>query len=486
MALLETVRAERLSKIDRLKDAGMEAYPARTSRTHTIDQFLENHKTLLENSEQVILAGRVMSIREHGGSLFIDIFDGTVKAQIYFQKENLAENAFEQFLLLVDTGDIIEVGGVAFATKRGVPSLLGTTWRMLAKSLLPVPDQWFGIKDEDERFRKRYLDILLTKDLADRIRRRSVFWNAFRQFLLDRDFVEVETPVLETTTGGADARPFVTHHNALDMDVYLRISAGELWQKRLMVAGLSKTFEIGRIFRNEGMSHEHAQDYTQMEFYWAYADYLMGMQLVEDLFKHVALETFGTLKFSIGAFEVDLGAPWERYDYTQTIKKYTDVDIQTASLEAIEMKLHELGVKFSTEGWNKSRAIDTLWKYCRRQIGGPGFLVGVPKELSPLAKSDPTHPEVTERFQPIIAGSELGNGYSELNDPIDQAERFAEQAKLRQAGDEEAQMFDHEFVEALEYGMPPVVGFGMSERLFSFLEGVSIREGQIFPLMRPR
>ncbi len=486
MALIETVRAERLAKIKRLKEAGMEAYPASTRRTHTVDQFLENHATLLKNSEEVVLAGRVMSIREHGGSLFIDIFDGTVKAQVYFQKENLAENVFEQFVLLVDTGDIIEAGGVAFTTKRGMPSLLGNSWRMLAKSLRPIPDEWFGIKDEDERFRKRYLDILLTKDLADRIRRRSVFWNTFRQFLLERDFIEVETPVLETTTGGADARPFVTHHNALDMDVYLRISAGELWQKRLMVAGLPKVFEIGRIFRNEGMSAEHAQDYTQLEFYWAYADYRMGMEFVEELYKEVALKTFGTLKFKIGAFDVDLGASWERYDYTQTIKKYTGVDIEIADLNSIEAKLQELGVTFSTEGWNKSRAIDTLWKYCRKQIAGPGFLVGIPKTLSPLAKSDPKHTNLTERFQPIIAGSEVGNGYSELNDPVDQAERFAEQAKLREGGDEEAQMFDHDFVEALEYGMPPVVGFGVSERLFSFLEGVSIREAQIFPLLRPR
>lgn len=485
MALLETVHTDRLAKIERLKKAGMEAYPARTGRTHTVDQFLESHEILEKNSEQVVLAGRILSIREHGGSLFVDIFDET-KGQCFVQREKLGESLYDLFTGTVDMGDIVEFSGMAFTTKRGMPSLDVTGWRMLAKSLRPLPDEWFGIKDEDERFRKRYLDILLTKDLAARIRRRSVFWNSFRQFFLEREFVEVETPVLETTTGGADARPFVTHHNALDIDVYLRISAGELWQKRLMVAGLPKVFEIGRIFRNEGMSAEHAQDYTQLEFYWAYADYLKGMELVEELYKHVALETFGTLKFTIGEFEIDLGAPWERFDYTQTIQKYTNIDIQTADLKTIEEKLRELGVKCSTEGWNTSRATDTLWKHCRRQIKGPGFLIGVPKAISPLSKSDPDHPEITERFQPIIAGSELGNGYSELNDPVDQAERFAEQMKLREAGDVEAQMYDHDFVEALEYGMPPVVGFGVSERLLSFLEGVSIREAQIFPLMRPR
>src|SRR3989344_3683776 len=312
MALIETVRAERLKKIERIKEVGMEAYPSRTARTHTVNQFLDNHETLLKNSEEVILAGRVMSIREHGGSLFVDIFDGTVKAQIYFQKENLEEKLFDQFILLVDTGDIIEVGGVAFTTKRGMPSLLGNSWRMLAKSLAPVPDQWFGIKDEDERFRKRYLDILLTKDLADRIRRRSVFWNSFRQFLLDRDFVEVETPVFETTTGGADARPFKTHHNALDLDVYLRISAGELWQKRLMVAGLPKVFEIGRIFRNEGMSAEHLQDYTQVEFYEAFQDYEHGMEMVTDLYRTIADKVYGTREFKVKGFNIDLRTEWEK------------------------------------------------------------------------------------------------------------------------------------------------------------------------------
>jgi lysyl-tRNA synthetase, class II len=485
MALLETVREDRLAKIERLEEAGMESYPARTIRTHTVEQFLENHSTLEKNFEGVMLAGRVLSIREHGGAMFVDLFDGS-KGQCYVQKDKLGDESYQLFIDTVDAGDIIEVAGMAYTTKRGVPSIDLSGWRMLAKSLRPLPDEWYGIKDEDERFRKRYLDILLTKELADRIKRRSIFWNTARQFFLERDFVEVETPVLETTTGGADARPFNTHHNALDIDVYLRISAGELWQKRLMVAGLPKVFEIGRIFRNEGMSAEHLQDYTQLEFYQAYADYTHGMELVEDLYKRLAMETYGTLKFTIGRFEVDLGAPWERYDYTETIKKYTAVDIATADLRTIEDKLTELDVKFSTDGWNLSRAIDTLWKYCRKQIGGPGFLVGVPKSLSPLAKSVPDHPEITERFQPIIAGSEMGNGYSELNDPVDQAERFAEQTKLREGGDEEAQMFDHEFVEALEYGMPPVVGFGVSERLFSFLEGVSVREAQIFPLLRPR
>lgn len=304
--------------------------------------------------------------------------------------------------------------------------------------------------------------------------------------MIERGFLEVETPILEVTTGGADAKPFITHHNALDLDVYLRISNGELWQKRLMAAGFEKTFEIGRQFRNEGMDSEHLQDYTQMEFYWAYADYEMGMKLVEEMYRHIAQKVFGTLSFKIKNFDIDLGKKWERYDYTETIKKYTDIDISKASLSEIEDRLQKLKVVYDKKGFNKTRATDNLWKYCRKNIAGPGFLINIPVDVSPLAKRNENNPKTVQRFQPIIAGSEVGNGYSELNDPIDQMERFMEQAKLREGGDEEAQMADGEFVEALEYGMPPTCGFGVSERLFSFLMDKPIRECQIFPLMRPK
>jgi lysyl-tRNA synthetase, class II len=316
--------------------------------------------------------------------------------------------------------------------------------------------------------------------------KRARFWQATRTFLLDRGFIEVETPVLETMAGGADAKPFATHHNALDIDVYLRISMGELWQKKLMVAGLEKTFEIGRQFRNEGMDAEHLQDYTQMEFYWAYADYKMGMELTEEMYKYIAQKTFGTLKFKIKSFDVDLSEKWEIYDYRDTVKKMTGVDVLTASEKEIVAKLDELKVDYDKKGFNITRAIDNLWKYCRKQIAGPGFLVGTPITVSPLAKRDENNGEIAQRFQIIIAGSEIGNGYSELNNPIDQDDRFKEQQKLKEAGDEEAQDHDHDFVEALEYGMPPTCGFGFSERLFSFLMDKPVRECQIFPLMRPR
>ncbi|MCX6759868.1 MAG: lysine--tRNA ligase, partial [Candidatus Nealsonbacteria bacterium] len=285
---------------------------------------------------------------------------------------------------------------------------------------------------------------------------------------------------------GADARPFITHHNALNMDVYLRISMGELWQKRLMVAGFEKTFEIGRQFRNEGMDSEHLQDYTQMEFYWAYADYKEGMELAEEMYKYVAKKTFGTLKFKIRGFNVDLSKKWEKYDFQTIISKYTKVDIFNANLAEIEKALIKLGVNYDKKGFNITRAIDNLWKYCRKNISGPGFLINVPAIIEPLAKRMEKNPKLVQRFQVILAGSENGKGYSELNDPIDQAYRLAEQQKLRDAGDLEAQRYDKDFVEALEYGMPPTCGFGVSERLFSFLMDKPSRDCQIFPLVRPK
>ncbi len=483
---IETLRAERAAKIEKLKAAGMDPYPPRTNRTHTVDAFLANHAVLETEKAEVTIAGRVMSIREHGGSLFVDVNDGTAKAQLYVREDVLGSDAFTFFRSVVDVGDIIEARGMAFTTKRGMPSLDATGWRMLAKSVQQIPDSWYGLKDEDERYRKRYLDILLSTDVTERIKRRSKFWQAIRSFMLARGYLEVETPVLETTTGGADARPFETHHNALDIPVYLRISAGELWQKRLMVAGLPKVFEIGRIFRNEGMSAEHLQDYTQMESYEAYMDYRAGMNMIKDLYRHIADEVYGTRVFIIRDFTVDLDKEWELYDYCELIQKAYGIDPLQTNAEQVKKVLVERGIAHDEEGFNLERGIDLLWKQLRKAISGPGFLTRVPVYLEPLAKRDPADPRVVERFQVILAGSEMGKGFSELNDPMDQAERFAHQQALREKGDDEAQMADATYVEALEFGMPPTFGFGVSERLFSFLEGVSVREAQIFPLMRQR
>jgi lysyl-tRNA synthetase class 2 len=478
--------AARLKRLEELKKRGINPYPSKPSKpaTHTIAQSVVLYDKLKDKT--ITLQGRIRSLRLHGGSCFGDIADESGKIQIYFKKDEIGEKSYKNLRDLIDVGDFLSVTGSLSKTHKGEKTLVVHGWELLSKSLRPLPDKWYGFKNEDERFRKRYLDIMFNPEVREIVEKKAKFWNAVRQFFINKGFLEVETPVLENTTGGADAKPFITHHNALDLDVYLRISMGELWQKRLMVAGYEKTFEIGRQFRNEGMDAEHLQDYTQMEFYWAYADYEMGMELVEEMFKYVAQETFGKLKFKVHGFDVDLGKKWERYDYRETVKKFTGIDILDANLSKIESKLKELDVEYDKEGFNITRGIDNLWKYCRKQIGGPGFLINEPLSVSPLAKKQDDDSNIVQRFHSIIAGSELGNGYSELNDPEDQAERFKEQAKLREAGDQEAQMNDLEFVEALEYGMPPTCGFGMSERVFSFLMDRSARECQIFPLMRPK
>jgi lysyl-tRNA synthetase class 2 len=294
----------------------------------------------------------------------------------------------------------------------------------------------------------------------------------------------VETPTIEITTGGAEARPFKTHHNDFDIDVYMRISVGELWQKRLLAAGFPRVFEIGRVYRNEGSSPEHTQEFTNLEFYCGYMDYRQGMDFTERMIKEVAKETFGTLEFETHGHKIDLSKKWERIAYVDTIKKMLDIDVLDASEKEMIKKLDELGVKY--EGTNKERLTDSLWKHCRKQIVGPAWLIDVPKLVSPLSKTKPENPLLTERVQLLLAGAEMTNGFSELNDTIDQNERFEVQKKLIEKGDEEAMMPDDEFVEMLEHGMPPAFGFAYGERLFAFLVDKPLRETQLFPLMRPR
>lgn len=486
MPTIEELRKTRIEKLKKLQAAGILAYPAKTGRTHSVAEALKNFTKLSKSKKRVILAGRIMAQRGHGGATFLDINDGSEKIQVIIKQDKIGEKGYKFFLDVFDIADFVEIKGILFTTQRGEKTIEAEDYKMLSKALLPLPEKWHGLQDTEEKLRKRYLDIIFNPEVKEMIKKRSIFWSSMREFLIEKGFLEVETPALETVPGGADARPFATHHNALNMNVFLRISVGELWQKKLMVAGLEKTFEIGRIFRNEGMDSEHLQDYTAMEFYWAYADHEQGMEFVEEMYKYVAKKTFGTLKFKIRDFEVDLGKKWEKYDYQSTIAKYTGVNIEEASLSEIEKALTKLGITYDKKGFNITRAIDSLWKHCRKNISGPGFLINVPIIMEPLAKRIERHPKLVQRFQVILAGSENGKGYSELNDPIDQAERFIEQQKLREKGDEEAQRFDKDFVEALEHGMPPTCGFGVSERLFSFLMDKPSRDCQIFPLMKPK
>ncbi len=498
MASLEEIRAARLHKLELLKKAGMEAYPSKVPRTFCLEDARKSFEKYAKSGEEVSVTGRIMAIRGQGAILFVVLDDGKGKFQAVFKKDafeavggegNLQGlGLFKLFGDAADIGDFISVTGTFFKTERGEESILAKSWTMASKSLQPLPEKWHGIQDADERFRKRYLDFIMNPELRDIFVKKAKFWDVTRTFLRDRGFLEVETPTLEVTTGGAEATPFKTHHNDFDLPVYLRISVGELWQKRLMAAGFQKTFEIGRVYRNEGSSPEHAQEFTNMEFYWAYADYEDGMKLITELYRTIAKEVFGTTKFTTGDFTFDLADEWTRIDYVKEIEKQTGVDILTASEKDMKKKLDALKVKY--DGDNRERLTDTLWKYCRKNIAGPAFLINHPILVAPLAKEVKDEKgklqAIVQMFQPIIAGSEVGRGYSELNDPIDQAARFAAQEKLLKAGDSEAMMSDNEFVEMLEHAMPPACGWGHGERLFAILTGKTLRETQLFPLMKPR
>jgi lysyl-tRNA synthetase class 2 len=473
-------RSVRIQKLHDLQAENINAYPSSTERNTTLGKALQ-----VKEGTELVCAGRIMMKREIGKLTFVQLEDESARMQMVFKQDNLNKENYKRFIKKIDIGDIIEVVGERFVTKTGENSILVQNWKLLSKSLLPLPDKFHGLQDEEMRFRKRYLDLIMNPEIRELFIRKSKFWASMREFLVNEGFLEVETPVLESATGGAEANPFATHHNALDIDVYLRISMGELWQKRLMVGGFEKTFEIGRQFRNEGMSREHLQDYTQMEFYWAYKNYENNMEMVERMVKYVAEKTWGTLKFNLKNYgEIDLGAKWEKLDYTQAILNKLNINVLEASEDDLRIKLEELKVKYEPNA-QKGRLIDLVWKQIRKQYKGPVFLINHPVVVSPLAKRRENNPELTERFQIIVAGSELGNGYSELNDPIDQAERFKKQLEMRESGDEEAHMYDADFVEALEHGMPPTTGFGMSERFFAFFEDKPVRDCVLFPLMKP-
>ncbi len=481
MSSNDELREERLKKIELLRAAGMESYPVTSNQTMTASVFLDSFDTAGAQT----LTGRILSTRAQGGIIFATLFDGTARLQLVLLKTEMDEGLFTLFRDTIDQGDFVECTGSPYVTKRGERSLKVDGWHMLAKSLAPLPSEWYGVKDEELKLRERYLDILLNPEVRAMFERRSKFWQSIRFFLLLRGFIEIETPILENSPGGADARPFITHHHALDIDVYLRISAGELWQKRLLVAGFPKVFEIGRVFRNEGQSREHLQDYTAMEFYEAYSDMEKGMTLLTELYRYIVTEVYGRSVFTINGHEVDFSRAWETIDYSTVIKDRFGIDPLTVTEEEAIATAQNAGISF-TETPNKARAIDLLWKQIRKTISGPVFLTGIPVFLEPLAKRSPNNPNTVERAQIVLAGSEMGKGFSELNDPQDQRARFEAQQALRDAGDDEAQRLDEDYIRAMEYGMPPAFGFGVSERLFAFLEDKPIHETQLFPLLRPK
>lgn len=489
MASLSELRSERLKKVAELRSLGINPYPSVSGRTGSIGPIVSGYDH--HEGKTYTLAGRLLSLRAHGALLFADLSDESGTIQLYVKEENLASTdpatgnlGFDK-LYLLDMGDIVEAEGTITKTKRGEISLEARSVRILSKSIRPLPDKHEGLKDPELIFRKRYLDLATNADRRELFLRKAKFWDANREFMKSKGFLEVQTPILELVPGGADARPFKTHHNALDQDFFLRISP-ELYLKRLIGGGFEKVYVLGPNFRNEGIDDEHLQEFYAIEWYWAYANYRDNMELVKECYQYIAKEVYGKTTFTRGEHSFDLGGTWEEIDYGETIKKEFGVDIFTATEDELENVLKKHKVDLGHGAINRPRLVDNIWKLIRKKIAGPAFLVNEPKFMSPLAKSRADDPELTERFHVILAGSELGNGYSELNDPVDQLDRFKDQQALREKGDDESQMLDIDYVEMLEYAMPPVSGYAHSERLFDFLENVTAREGTLFPQMREK
>lgn len=483
---LEDIIANRRNKLENIKQAGVDPYPSACQRSHSNQQALDNFDSL--QNQPLTLVGRIRSWRDMGKITFVHIEDGTGKIQVLFKSAELEHGNQNQnydfFVKNFDIGDFLQVTGTLFITKTGEKTLQAQNYKLLSKSLLPLPSEHYGLQNEETRLRQRYLDLLLNPQNKELFVKKTAFWEHMRHFLVQKGFLELEMPILEAIPGGAEAEPFITHHNALDRDFYLRISL-ELPLKKMLVAGFEKVFEIGRIFRNEGIDTEHLQDYTQMEFYWAYGDFEKLMDFLEEMYQYVIEKTFGSLQITSRGISCDWSGKWQRVNYVKLFEKHTGLDLKTASDRELKQYLDQKKIAYE-ENCHRGKLIDTIFKQVRiaLPLDKPIFLVDQPIELEPLAKKNPEDPKLVQRLQIIAYGTELGKGFGELNDPVDQRERFEEQMQRREAGDKEAQMIDEDYVEAMEYGMPPAAGFGVSQRLFAFLADKPIRETVVFPPMK--
>lgn len=482
ISMLNEIKQVKLEKLEKLKKAGIDPYPEKTDRSISNKKTVEKFDELQE--KEIVVAGRVKSLRPMGGSAFCHIEDESGKIQLFLNEKNLGDEKYKLFTDVVELGDFVEAKGKLFKTKTEEKTVEVTGWKMLSKSLAPVPTEYYGVRDTEELLRRRYLDLMMNPETRELFRKKNIFWQTARNFLVKNGFLEVQTPVLENIPGGAEAEPFTTHHNALDRDYFMRISL-ELPLKRLLVGGYEKVFEIGRVFRNEGVDREHLQEYDEMEFYAAYWDMKAGMKFIEKLYKEIVKNVCGGMESEYEDQNIDWGGKWETKDYFELFKREAGIDLdKDISTEELQKKADELGIKYD-KNYGKGRMIDTIYKKTvRPKLIQPCFLVGHPIEVSPLSKRDPKDPKRVLRVQIVAGGAELCNAFAELNDPLDQRARFEDQMKLRAAGDKEAQMLDEDFVEALEYGMPPAFGFGFSERFFAFLLNKSVRETVIFPPMR--
>lgn len=487
MATIDELRKIRIKKLRNIEKAGLWAYPIGTKRTHTIKDALADFGNLAKDLKEVVLVGRIRSMRGHGGATFADVEDGTGKMQIFLKKDGLGEKGYQFFCDNFDIGDFIEVKGTLFETKRGEKTIDVLDFKMLAKSLRPLPEKWHGLQDVEERYRKRYLDLIFNPEVRNKFKNRSKIIAELRNFLTERGFMEVETPTLQTIYGGAKAKPFKTHLNAYDLDLYLRISP-ELYLKRLTIGGFEKVFEFARNFRNEGVDKQHNPDFSELEVYWAYADYRDLMKLVEEMFGQVLNAVLKTKKITYQEQELNFSAPWRRIEYRAVLQKYAGISYDDINRDSFFKEAKKLKVEVDKNA-DKSEIADQIYKkFCRPQIIQPTFLIHYPLGFQPLAKQVKPGAPTLANFQLVVAGFEMMNAFSELNDPIEQAARFKEQEKMFKLGFEEAQRSDKEFIEALEYGMPPAAGLGIGvDRLVALLtDSNALREAILFPIMKPK
>lgn len=452
--------------------------------THHSTTIKENFDELEEKT--VSVAGRIMSRRGHGKVSFMDLQDSKGRIQLFVKMDLIGEEEYKR-LGLLDIGDIVGATGEVFKTKTGEISIRVKEMTLLTKSLQILPEKFHGLKDPDLRYRQRYVDLIVNPEVKETFILRTKIIKAIREYLDERDFLEVETPILNTIAGGANARPFITHHNTLDIDMYLRI-ANELYLKRLIVGGFEKVYEMGRMFRNEGMSYKHNPEYTSIELYQAYADYKDMMRITEEIVAYAAEKALGTTKINYQGKEIDLTPPWNRMTMIEAVKKYTGVDFNQIDSDEEAIKIaKEKGLEIKP-GMKRGHVISEMFEeFCEEHLVQPTFITHHPVEVSPLAKRSPEDPRLTNRFEAFINTWEIANAFSELNDPIDQKERFLEQARQREAGDVEAHMMDHDFVNALEVGLPPTGGLGIGiDRLVMILTNQpSIRDVILFPTMKP-
>lgn len=475
---LMRVRHEKMAAIA-AKD--IEPFGRKYAVTHSSVQILEGFEAL--EGQTVRLAGRVMAVRGHGKTTFAHVMDMVGKIQVYMRQDVLAEGY--EMVHVLDIGDIVGVEGVVFKTQRGEISVKVASFEILAKSLRPLPEKWHGLKDVEMRYRQRYLDLIVNPDVRNTFVTRSKIIKSMRNFLDNKGFLEVETPMMQPIAGGAAARPFITHHNALDMDLYLRISP-ELYLKRLVVGGFEKVYEINKSFRNEGISIKHNPEFTMVELYQAYADYEDVMRISEEVVSTVAMDVLGTTKITYQGQEIDLTPPWNRMTMTEAIKKFSGIEFDAKTIEEARAIADKVGAHYEPKD-GIGKILSTVFEeVAEAKLIQPTFIIGHPTEISPLAKRNKENPDITDRFEFFIYGREMGNGFSELNDPIDQKGRFLDQVAERNSGDSEAHMMDEDYVTALEFGLPPTGGLGIGiDRLVMLLtDSYSIRDVILFPHMR--